>query len=110
GAGFACAFLESSVHGGTIPTERAYEMDWPRCSAAWRTMNRRIPRCVFFPPNQSRLFSRFASGMPVIALRACAQESFSAAPPLALSVLDHFFRALCSVTLPNFTNVRRRGL
>src|SRR5260370_12275068 len=66
-----CCFWASSVHGGTTPTKRAYAIDWPRCSAAWRTTNRSTPRSVFFPPNQSRRLSRSRSGIVALALRAC---------------------------------------
>src|SRR5580704_13590534 len=51
-------------------------------------MKSRMPRCVFFPPNQSRLLSRLASGMLVIALLAWAKESLSVAMTLALSLVD----------------------
>src|SRR5258708_3651180 len=63
-------------------------MDCPRCSAPWRTMKSRIPRCVFFPPNQSRFLSRSASDIAVIAFLACAKDSFKVATTLALSVAD----------------------
>src|SRR5260370_13778965 len=60
-------------------------MDFTRCSDEWRTINNRIPRCVFFPPNQSRLFSRSASFIPVIAFFG---DSFNVAMTFALSVVD----------------------
>src|SRR6266481_6212343 len=63
-------------------------MDSPKCSDAWRTINNRIPRCVFFPPNQSWLFSKSASFIPVIAFLAWTKDSFNAATTLALSVVD----------------------
>ena len=47
-----------------------------------------MPRSVFLPPNQSRLLSRSASGMAVMAFLAWANESFSVAMTFALSVVD----------------------
>src|ERR1700758_4529949 len=98
GASFfsGCFFCISSVQGGTIPTTRAYAIDCPRCSAVWRTIKSRTPRSVFFPPNQSMLFSRSVSGMTVIAFLAWAKESFIVTITFALSVVD-FSRPFISI-------------
>src|SRR5258707_2718993 len=90
GASFlsGCLIFRSSVQGGAMPIKRACATDCPKCSAAWRTMKSKMPRCVFFPPNQSMLFSRSVSGTAMIAMRAWANESFSVAITFALSVVD----------------------
>src|SRR5712671_5610200 len=63
-------------------------MDCPKCSDAWRTINNRIPRCVFFPPNQSRRFSRSASDIAAMAFLAWPKDCFHVAMIFALSVVD----------------------
>src|SRR6266851_9646191 len=83
-----CFFCISSVHGGVMSAKGTSATDCAKCSDAWRTINNRIPRRVFFPPNQSRLFSRSASFIPVIAYLAWTKDSFNVATTFALSAVD----------------------